>query len=96
MMWELSIEDGIVNARSKERMAAEFPWSAKTQIFPHRSTPHVKAHAPDVVPRPAPTKEWIFRDLVIKDLTQFYSDRMDFIVCDIPEDVRASKCSFCT
>ena len=91
MVWELTVQDGIVRARSKERLAADSPWSSPVQIFPHRSTPHFKPHALDVVPGVAPFKEWSFRELVVQDLTKFYSDTLDFIVCDIPRDVSARK-----
>ena len=86
-MWELTIKDGVVYSRSKARLAADSPWSASVQIFPHRSTPHFKPHAPEVVPGIASAKEWTFLDLVKKDLTKFYADTMDFTVADIPADV---------
>ena len=90
-MWELTVEDGVVFARSKERMSAESPWSKPVQIFPHRSTPHFKPHKPEKVPTVSPLREWSFLPLIVKDLKKFYSDSLDFTVCDIPADVSTRK-----
>ena len=62
--WELTVEEGVVYCRSKERLAADSPWSDRVQIFPHPSTPHIKGHRPGKRAPVAPFTQWTFLDQV--------------------------------
>ena len=63
------------------------------QVFPHRSTPHITAHAGNVVPAANELSEWSFRDVIVHDLTNLYSDSLPsgLTVVDIPKAVKNRK-----
>ena len=85
---QMTVQDGIVCARSKAHLRDECRWSKAMQIFPHPSSPHTKPHDPKKVPDISPLKEWVYRDLIVQDLTKFYTNELPRVVVAIPEAVK--------
>lgn len=84
---ELSVEDGVVKARSKPDIDPATRWSSPTQLFPPVLNPNLVARAPKDVPKTCALQEWNNVEDVKKDLTKFYTQQLSHRVVHIPDDV---------
>ena len=88
----LRVEDGVVYARSRPDIDPVTPWSQPVQLFPPKLAPRTQPHAHTVSPGAAPLQEWKLQDKVQRDLRKFYSGKMRYKTCDIPDDVKEGMC----
>ena len=88
---QLSIRNGVVSYRHKDRVASTSPWSRWMQIYPSRVQP---APTPSTCPATAPLKEWSKFETIHKDLTMFYQGRLRSTVTQVPVHVRDEMVAF--
>ena len=84
---ELSVEDGVVKARSKHDIDPATPWSSATQLFPPVLNPKMTHRTPQDVPKTCALQDWNNVEDVQKDLTKFYEQQLSHRVVHIPDEV---------